>query len=391
MADGDSHLRAAVFDGVAKQVLEHGREPTLVGRHFSGAVDRQRRVTGVDPGPRLLGEWRHRDERRVADVTPVAGEGQHVVDQLFHPVECVRHPIEPLFVALACQLQPAVCDRQRVPEVVADDRGELFEPFVLTAELPLLAPSLHGTGDQLRHCLQQAHLLVGPHPAVRVVEDSDADQLELRGEHRRDDAGPTRRADQFLRARVGAGVAVLDRLDPSSPDEPRLVVAGGPESGGQRRSVGGPLVCLFVVVAVREVRRCAPDSDELADRLEGERHLRVELVGTCGHQARRRVQRDLTEPGPVLEVIGRLAGRRPTGLDRVANPLGQQPDCLGVAVLRHVVGDTRPEGVASDLLAATGSEQHERQRRVTLAEFGEEIQPVSFRHVVVRDDTVDRL
>jgi len=146
--DADCHVLAAVFDRVAKQVLEQRFEATLVSVNRAttlvGPVQQFRTVC-LDIAPSLFGDRRECHSVGLADCFPLASQRQHVLDDPFYSVVGVPNLLEAVFVPfLLEQFETPLCNAERVPKIVAEHARELLEAFVLAFEFAL---ALFALGD----------------------------------------------------------------------------------------------------------------------------------------------------------------------------------------------------------------------------------------------------
>jgi len=140
-SDPDGHGPLAVLHGVPQEVLEQLAEPVGVGHH-----PRDRFVVQPRPGrerPLAGGPEDRLDVRRfgLLDHPSLVGDPQEVLDEPLHPAGRRLDRLEMLrVVRLPVEFEPSVDDRERGPEVVREDVGELLEPVVLPFERPLVLP-----------------------------------------------------------------------------------------------------------------------------------------------------------------------------------------------------------------------------------------------------------
>ena len=103
-------------------------------------------------------------------------------------------------------------------------------------------------------------------------------------------------------------------------------------------------------------------------------------------QDRDPVDRGFDRTRPLVELPLRVVP-----LDRVQDPVCEEFVLLVARLLLEVVGRTGGDGVAGDRLRPLAGVQDEREVRPRFADRFEELDPVLVGHVVVADDTVDRV
>lgn len=100
----------------------------------------------------------------IARPLPVARNCQNVLDDRLHPVESVTNVVGVLErLGLLEQVEIALCDAERIAQVVTDDPREGVQPLVLLAEFSLAALSFGDIADDA----DRAHEL--------LVADEDGD------------------------------------------------------------------------------------------------------------------------------------------------------------------------------------------------------------------------
>jgi len=137
----DERVRARVLGRIPEQVLEQAKEAAPVGRDSGDGSDPQLRVARLDGRPGVPRDRLDVDAAEVDCRLAVAGDREDVPDQVFHPFERVVN-LRDVELGLLVEVDDLREDLratqrhvQRVAEVVADDAGELREPF-----LPALQP-----------------------------------------------------------------------------------------------------------------------------------------------------------------------------------------------------------------------------------------------------------
>jgi len=108
--------------------------------HAVADVDAERGRLGRDVLPGPLDDGRQRHVAHLGVLEAGAGQSQRPIDDVVHPVEGAADALEVRRVALRLgQVEVALGDAQRVPEVVADGVGDPLEALVLPVEFGALA------------------------------------------------------------------------------------------------------------------------------------------------------------------------------------------------------------------------------------------------------------
>jgi len=194
-------------------------------------------------------------------------------------------------------------------------------------------------------------------------------------------------------------------MEPASPDLDRRGREGPDAVGGSagHRLGGQPGALPHAAVDPLGLRFVVVGDDVLVQRLADDL-----LGGVAEHLLEGRVDPpDDRLLVLVLDLDGRLGElleqhpeppallveprRRPGLIDGIGDAVRQQSVLFGAGLLLEVVGHPGRHRLAGDRLASLSGEEDERDVGVSPADRLEELQAVHPRHVVVRDDAVERL